>query len=68
MIFMFCCSATGKKGGHRVLYVLPTEYRNVLLIAAWPKSEREDLTPQDYSTIGQEIERNRGLLVDGKIR
>jgi hypothetical protein len=40
----------------------------VLLIAAWPKSEREDLEPGDYRAIGQVIVRIRDLLKQGAIR
>jgi mRNA-degrading endonuclease RelE of RelBE toxin-antitoxin system len=61
-------SARGKRGGHRVLYAFLAEYGIVLLVAAWPKSEREDLTPQDYRAIGQVIARIRELLTEGKIR
>jgi hypothetical protein len=61
-------SAKGKRGGHRMLYAFLAEYGIVLLIAAWPKSEREDLTPQDYKAIGRAIDRIRGLLAEGKIR
>jgi hypothetical protein len=61
-------SGKGKSGGLRVLYTFLADYGIVLLIAAWPKSEREDLAPQDYRAIGQTIARIRGLLAEGKIR
>jgi hypothetical protein len=58
----------GKRGGHRVLYAYLADYGIVLLIAAWPKSEREDLTPQDYRSIGRALARIQKLLAEGKIR
>jgi hypothetical protein len=61
-------SAKGKRGGHRVLYAFLAEYGIVLLIAAWPKSECEDLTPQDYRAIGRAIVRIQELLARGEIR
>ena len=39
----------------------------VLLIAAWPKSEREDLEPDDYKSIGRIIARIQGLMDQGRI-
>lgn len=57
----------GKSGGYRVLYAhLPT-HGTVLLIAAWPKSEREDLEPDDYKAIGGIVGRIQDLLRQGKI-
>jgi hypothetical protein len=61
-------SGKGKSGGFRVLYAFLPEYGIVLLIAAWPKSEREDLEPRDYKAIGQAIARIRRLLERGEIR
>lgn len=61
-------SGKGKSGGHRVLYAFLADYGIVLLIAAWPKSECEDLTTQDYRAIGQGIARIQKLLAEGKIR
>jgi hypothetical protein len=40
----------------------------VLLLAAWPKSEREDLEPDDYKAIGKVIARIQKLLEEGKIK
>ena len=57
----------GKSGGYRVLYAHLPAYGTVLLISAWPKSEREDLEPNDYKTIGRIIKRIRELLEQGKI-
>jgi hypothetical protein len=39
----------------------------VLLIAAWPKSEREDLEGDDYKAIGKIIARVQKLLDQGRI-
>jgi hypothetical protein len=61
-------SSQGKRGGHRVLYAFLRESGIVLLIAAWSKSECEDLTPQDYRAIGRVIARIQELLAKGKIR
>jgi hypothetical protein len=60
-------SGKGKSGGYRVLYAHLPAYGTVLLIAAWPKSEREDLEPDDYKAIGRIIERIQNLLDQGKI-
>jgi mRNA-degrading endonuclease RelE of RelBE toxin-antitoxin system len=45
----------GKSGGYRVLYAFLPVHGTVLLIAAWPKSEREDLERDDYKAIGKLI-------------
>jgi mRNA-degrading endonuclease RelE of RelBE toxin-antitoxin system len=50
-------SAKGKSGGYRVLYAFLPIHGTVLLIAAWPKSEREDLELDDYKAIGKAIAR-----------
>jgi len=60
-------SGKGKSGGYRVLYAFPPAYGTVLLIAAWPKSEREDLDPDDYRAIGKIIVRIQELLDQGRI-
>jgi mRNA-degrading endonuclease RelE of RelBE toxin-antitoxin system len=60
-------SGKGKSGGYRVLYTFLSDYGTVLLLAAWPKSEREDLEPEDYKSIGRVIARIRGLLERGRI-
>ena len=61
-------SGKGKSGGHRVLYAFLADYGIVLLLAAWPKSECEDLKPQDYRAIGKAIARIRELLAQREIR
>jgi hypothetical protein len=60
-------SGKGKSGGYRVLYAFLPAYGTVLLIAAWPKSEREDLEPDDYKAIGKIIARVQMLLDRGRI-
>jgi mRNA-degrading endonuclease RelE of RelBE toxin-antitoxin system len=50
-------SGKGKSGGYRVLYAFLPAHGTVLLIAAWPKSEREDLERDDYKAIGKMIVR-----------
>jgi hypothetical protein len=60
-------SGKGKSGGYRVLYAFLPLYGIVLLIAAWPKSEREDLERNDYNAIGKIIARIEGLLDRGRI-
>jgi mRNA-degrading endonuclease RelE of RelBE toxin-antitoxin system len=61
-------SGKGKSGGHRVLYAFLPAHGTVLLLAAWPKSEREDLEPDDYKAIGKVIARIQKLLDEGKIK
>ena len=50
-------SGKGKSGGYRVLYAFLPVHGTVLLIAAWSKSEREDLERDDYKAIGKMIAR-----------
>jgi hypothetical protein len=57
----------GKSGGCRVLYAFMPAHGMVLLIAAWPKSEREDLDPDDYKAIGKVVARIQNLLDQGRI-
>jgi hypothetical protein len=61
-------SGKGKSGGHRVLYAFLPAHGTVLLLAAWPKSECEDLKPGDYKAIGKVIARIQKLLDEGKIK
>jgi mRNA-degrading endonuclease RelE of RelBE toxin-antitoxin system len=58
-------SRKGKSGGCRVLYAFLPVHGIVLLIAAWPKSEREDLEPDDYKGIGKIISRIQKRLDQG---
>ena len=50
-------SGKGRSGGYRVLYSFLPLHGTVLLISAWPKSEREDLEPGDYKAIGKAVAR-----------
>jgi len=50
-------SSKGKSGGYRVLYAFFPAHGTILLIAVWPKSEREDLECDDYKAIGKLIAR-----------
>jgi mRNA-degrading endonuclease RelE of RelBE toxin-antitoxin system len=50
-------SDKGKSGGYRVLYAFLPVRGTILLIAPWPKSEREDLERDDYKAIGKTIAR-----------
>ena len=60
-------SGKGKSGGYRVLYAFLPSRGIVLLVAAWAKSEREDLEPRDYRAIGQVIARIERLFEQGRI-
>ncbi len=55
-------SGKGKSGGYRVLYAFLPVHGIILLIAAWPKSEREDLGRDDYKAIGKMIARIQNQL------
>jgi len=48
-------SGKGKSGGYRVLYAYLAVHGTILLIATWPKSERDDLERDDYKAIGKII-------------
>lgn len=50
-------SGKGKSGGYRVLYAFLPVHGTVVLIAAWPKSEREDLERDDYKAISKAVAR-----------
>ena len=49
-----------------MLYALLADHGIVLLIAAWAKSEREDLQLADYKAIGKMITRVHTLLNEGR--
>jgi mRNA-degrading endonuclease RelE of RelBE toxin-antitoxin system len=59
-------SGKGKSGDYRVLYAFLPLHGTVLLMAAWPKSEREDLEPEDYKAIGKIISRLQSRLDQGR--
>jgi hypothetical protein len=56
----------GKRRGNRVLYAFLADHGIALLIAAWAKSEREDLQLADYKAIGKMIARVHTLLNEGR--
>ena len=59
-------SGKGKSGGYRVLYAFLPLHGTVLLIAAWPKSEREYLERDDYKAIGKIIAHIQTHLDQGR--
>ena len=59
-------SGKGKRGGYRILYAFLPIHGTILLIAAWPKSEREDLERDDYKAIGKTIARIQTQLDQGR--
>jgi len=59
-------SGKGKSGGYRVLYASFPVHGTILLVAAWAKSEREDLERDDYKAIGQAIARIQSQLDQGR--
>jgi len=60
-------SGKGKSGDYRVLYAFLPVHGTVLLLSAWPKSEREDLERDDYKAIGKIVARIQDLLDRGRI-
>lgn len=58
----------GKSAGYRVCYVYFEEYRTVLLVLIYPKSERDNLSAAQKKTIRQLIERIHQRLSDGSYR
>ena len=56
----------GKSGGYRVLCDFLPVHGTILLIAAWPKSEREDLERADYKAIAKILARIRTQLGQGR--
>jgi hypothetical protein len=59
-------SGKGKSGGYRGLYAFLPVHGTILLIAAWPKSEREDLERDEYKAIGKTIARIQAQLDQGR--
>lgn len=49
-------SGRGKRGGVRVIYYWATERVTILLLLAYPKNEREDLTPAQVAVLRRVIE------------
>ena len=61
-------SGKGKRGSYRVFYVYFPEYGTVILWAILGKSDQADLSRNDITFLGQQIERLKGLLDRGQIR
>jgi mRNA-degrading endonuclease RelE of RelBE toxin-antitoxin system len=49
-------SGRGKRGGVRVIYYWATEREIILLLLAYPKNEREDLTPAQLAVLRRVVE------------
>ena len=50
-------SALGKRGGTRICYALFLARQIVLLVMAYPKNKKDDLTPKEKRVIKQILER-----------
>ena len=48
------------------MYAFLPVHGTILLIATWPKSEREDLERDDYHAIGKLMTRIQGQLDQGR--
>jgi hypothetical protein len=59
---------TGKSGAARIAYVYLQEYGTVVLAIAYSKNEKDDLTPEEKSSIRAEIVRIRRQFDSGVIR
>ena len=59
---------TGKSGAARIGYAYLQEFGTVLLIIAYPKSEKEDLTPQEKQSIRSLIQRIEKQFAAGVIK
>lgn len=49
-------SGRGKRGGTRVVYYWATEREVILLLLAYPKNERDDLTPGQLEMLRRLVE------------
>jgi hypothetical protein len=61
-------SGKGKSGGVRVCYVYFEEYAVVLLVLAYPKNERDDLSAIEKKAIKKLIEEIDNELAQGSRR
>jgi hypothetical protein len=57
---------TGKRGAARVLYAHFEDYSVVVLVAAYAKNEKEDITPKDKKLIRDLMKEISGLLAQGR--
>jgi hypothetical protein len=58
----------GKSGSHRACYVYYEEFGIVLLVTAYPKNRKDDLSAADRNTIRRMIEEQYRLLHRGPIQ
>jgi mRNA-degrading endonuclease RelE of RelBE toxin-antitoxin system len=49
-------AGTGKRGGIRIIYFWIIDESTVLMLLAYPKSERDDLTPTQKRKLKQIVE------------
>ena len=59
---------TGKRGAIRVCYVYFEEFWTVLLVVAYPKNRRDNLTQSEKREISKLIERQHTILSAGRRR
>src|SRR5438270_518400 len=58
----------GKSGSHRACYVYYEEFGLVLLVTAYPKNKRDDLSPAALKAIRKMIEEQHKLLRRGPVK
>ena len=61
-------SAKGKSGSYRACYVYYEEFGLILLVTAYPKNKRDDLSDAARKAIRKMIEEQHKLLRRGPIR
>jgi hypothetical protein len=61
-------SAHGKSGSHRACYVYYEEFGIVLLLTAYPKNKKDDLSADALKAIRRMIEEQHALLRRGPIK
>ena len=61
-------SPHGKSGSHRVCYVYYEEFGLVLLVTAYPKNKKDDLSAAARKTIRKMIEEQHKLLARGPVQ
>lgn len=60
-------SGRGKSGSHRACYVYYEEFGLVLLVTAYPKNKKDDLSAAARSAIRKMIEEQHKLLLKGPL-
>lgn len=58
----------GKSGSHRACYVYFEDYGLVLLVTAYPKNQKDDLSPEALKQIRRMIAYQKELLAQGPIQ